>query len=73
MKIILSIVGLSLVILAFPGCQGVKSSTDNAQLNTGARLDSDGKVTTAPEVSVPLWKSDGLKPKPVDVTPVKSQ
>ena len=68
MKLVLSILSAAF-LSALTGCQGVKASTDNAQLNTGAHFDSNGKVTTAPEVSVPVWKSDGLKPQPVDVTP----
>jgi hypothetical protein len=64
---------LPLTAMVLAGCQGVKTSTDNTTVTRGARFDSEGKVTTAPEVSVPVWKSDGMKPKPVDITPVKSE
>lgn len=57
--------------LGFVGCQAIKARTDHAELTRGPRFDEDGKFTDEPEVSVPLWNSKGLKPKPQDVTPVK--
>jgi hypothetical protein len=73
MKTLFPIVSLSLIAFALIGCNGIKASTDNATVTKGAHFDSEGKVTDKPDVSVPFWKSDGLKPKPVDVTPEKSQ
>jgi hypothetical protein len=60
------------VALTMTGCNGIKASTDNAEVQKGAHLDANGKVTDSPEVSVPIWSSKGLKPKPQDVTPPKS-
>ena len=59
--------------LATTGCQGIKASTDNAELNSGPNFDKKGKLTDTPDVSVPIWSSKGLKPKPQDVTPTKSK
>jgi len=73
MKTLLLIVSLSLIAFAQTGCNGIKASTDNATLSPGQQFDSKGKLTDAPDVSVPVWKSGGLKPKPVDVTPETNQ
>jgi hypothetical protein len=72
MKTLLQIITLPLIALALTSCNGIKPSTDNAELSKGQHFGSDGKLATTPEVSVPVWKSDGLKQKPVDITPVKS-
>jgi len=53
------------------GCHGVKASADNATAQRGLRFDENGKVTSDPEVSVPVWSSKGLKEKPTDVAPTK--
>jgi hypothetical protein len=58
--------------LTITGCNGIKASTDNAEVKKGAHIDANGKVTDSPEVSVPIWSSKGLKSKPQDVTPTKS-
>ena len=62
---------VGLAAFGFGGCQSVKTRTDQAELTRGPRFDEEGKFTDQPEVSVPLWNSKGLKPKPQDVTPVK--
>jgi len=70
-----TIIGSILAVFAaltVTGCNGIKASTDNAEIQKGAHVDSNGKVTDSPEVSVPIWSSKGLKPKPQDVTPTKS-
>lgn len=56
---------------AVTGCQGIKASTDNAEVKKGLHYDASGKLTDDPEVSVPVWSSKGLKQKPQDVTPAK--
>ena len=73
MKTLLQIISLLLIALALTSCNGIKASTDNAELSKSQQFDSKGKRTTVPDVSVPIWKSDGLKQKPVDITPVKSE
>jgi len=73
MKILPQFTCFSLLIFAVTGCNGIKASTDNATLSPGLQFDSKGKLTDAPDVSVPVWSSGGLKPKPVDVTPEKNQ
>ena len=60
----------TLVILT--GCHGLRASTDNASLKSSPRFDSEGKFTTEPEVSIPLWNSKGLKQKPQDIIPKKN-
>lgn len=60
-----------LAMLAVAGCHGIRASTDNATLKTGLRYDQDGRLTDDDEVSIPVWSSKGLKPKPENVTPAK--
>lgn len=73
-------VSLSLVVLSgFAGCQGIKASVDNAQVKAVPRFnekgeqsyDENGMPEFVPEVSVPVWRSRGLKEKSRDLTPAE--
>ncbi len=64
---------VALVTVMITGCQGIKLSVDNAELQKGTHFDTNGKLTNIPEVSLPIWSSKGLKPKPRDIRPDVSQ
>lgn len=55
--------------VSMSGCEHLRKSTDNAEVETGPRFDEDGRFTREPEVKVPMWRSGGLKEKPQDVMP----
>jgi hypothetical protein len=59
--------------VALTGCQGIKASTDNAEVQSGTYFDNNGKFTDSPAVSVPIYDSKGLNSKPQDVTPTQSR
>jgi hypothetical protein len=72
MKMRLLVLGLSATLgISLAGCHGFKASTDNATLKTGLHMDTQGRMTDDPEVTVPMWSSKGLKEKPTEVTPTK--
>jgi len=52
--------------LLLVGCHGAKPTIDNTTVQTGPRFDEDRKFIDAPEVTVPVWSSTGLKEKPED-------
>lgn len=68
-----------LVLSVFTGCHGIKASVDNAQVKAvpqfnekGERsYDENGMPEFVPEVSVPVWRSRGLKETPRDLTPAE--
>ena len=62
-----------LMAAALTGCQGIKASTDNAEVQSGPHFYNSGKLTAEPAVSVPIYDSKGLNSKPQDITPTKSR
>ena len=71
-------ISLSMVVLSgLAGCQGIKASVDNAQVKAVPRFnekgersyDENGMPEFVPEVSVPVWRSRGLKETHRDLTP----
>jgi len=66
---VLSILALG---LGFAGCQAVGVRARNAELKTGPRFDDEDKFTDQPSVTVPLWSSEGIKDRPVDLSPPRA-
>jgi hypothetical protein len=56
-------------ILLLAGCHGAKPTMQNITVQTGPRFDDYGEFTDAPEVSILVWNSRGLKEKPEDLRP----
>ena len=60
---------LSSLVFALAGCQSSGVRLRNAELQTGPRFDEQGEFTDQPEVTIPLWDSDGIRDRPAPITP----
>lgn len=59
--------------LGLAGCQSAGVRARNAELGTGPRFDEKGTFTDRPSVTIPLWNSEGIKDRPLAVTPSRDR